>query len=193
MPTPLLTNLWKRPDPHPPGEFVAGSIPPTANVGGPDSVPIELHLEGISLQDQVGVDIIFLIDNSATMDSNDSDNKRYAAIRDLCLHFMPTRDHLDRIAIILFQGDRAEPKTGWVKWSETLPVAIDLFENADGTGGTPMAHGIKTANDFHIASNGYFKLDYFGQKLMESNDFASRLTQARVGRRVRTLNLPFIE
>jgi hypothetical protein len=164
MSAPLIGNISKVPHPNPPGEIIEGSSPVTAVVGGADSVPIEIHIEGLSYNGQVGVDIVFLIDNSGSMESsfggsgNDPSNKRFEALRDLAGYFSAIRDALDRIAVILFQGEEAEIVQQWKTWSETRATAQTLYEDEDGSGATPMAHGMKLANDLLISSNGFFKL-----------------------------------
>ena len=59
----LIRGLTKVPIPHPPGHMDGY----TAVVGGSASVPIELTLEGVVEKQPVGVDIVFLVDNSGSM------------------------------------------------------------------------------------------------------------------------------
>jgi len=111
MSEPLITNLVKKPSPLPPGELMPGSAPPTAVVGASDSVPIELHLTGIERPIQVGLDIVFLIDNSGSMgpDAPHSDpfRERFRAVLEIINAFEVERNQFDRIAIILFGGGQS--------------------------------------------------------------------------------------
>lgn len=162
----LVTNIWKKPIPNPPGHIQQGTSPFTAIVGGADSVPVELHFEGIEQQIKVGVDIVFLIDNSGSMDPDyphsDPYNYRYEAIFGLIDQFEATeRNDLDRIAIFTLSGETAvlepEPGQGWEKWSEIRGTVEDLISRG-ASGKTPMADGMKKANALLSNSDGFFKL-----------------------------------
>ena len=119
MTQPLITSLLKLPRPVAPGALVPSASPPTALVGGADAVPIELSFTGLNTSLPVGVDIVFLIDNSGSMDSNDPGKKRFRAVRDLVTSFQGSRDGLDRVAVITFAGDEATVVQDWQNWSST--------------------------------------------------------------------------
>lgn len=158
----LIANIWKKTIPNSPGHIQQGTSPLTAIVGGADSVPVEIHFEGIKQQVKVGVDIVFLIDNSGSMATTDPQNYRYEAIFGLIDQFEATeRNDLDRIAIFTLSGETAtsEPESGqgWKKWSEIRGTIEDLISSG-ASGKTPMADGMKKANLLLKNSNGFFKL-----------------------------------
>lgn len=90
----LISNLLKLPKLVQPGSMIPGASPPSTLVGGADSVPIELGFMGIAASMPVGVDIVFLIDNSGGMVSSDPDKKRFRAVRDLITMFNVTYHEL---------------------------------------------------------------------------------------------------
>ena len=153
---PLITNMKKEPKPHPPG-YVEPENPSTAVVGGSDSIPIELSFEGMEQQVPVGVYLAFLVDNSGSMDDNDPQEKRFRAIIDLANTFSPTRNSLDKIAILLLTGGEAVVYQGWSSWSDTAQTMENLI-GGGGSGATPIADGMGKANELLAATNGYFKL-----------------------------------
>lgn len=153
---PLVNNIWKEPHPLPPGQLITGSIPPTAQVDGGASVPVELRMEGIQQTIPVGVDLVFLIDNSGSMDNSDPDGKRFDAIQSLINQFQPGRNSLDRIAIYLMSGSAAELVQPWSSWSATSQTIAQLA--GGGSGKTPMAHGMNATNNLLAGSDGFFKM-----------------------------------
>ncbi|MFC1660794.1 VWA domain-containing protein [Gemmatimonadota bacterium] len=153
----MISPLWKLPDPAPPGQILQGAVPPTAVVGGVDSVPVELHFQNSPQPVQAGIDIVFLIDHSGSMKQNDPDNDRFTAIKDLISEFATNRDTLDRIAVLTCSGTNATMEQSWHSWTDTEDTVQTLLDSP-GSGGTPLAIGMKAANDLLIASNGLYKL-----------------------------------
>ncbi|MBN1146539.1 MAG: VWA domain-containing protein [Anaerolineales bacterium] len=157
----LIRNLWKLTHPQPPGHMEGY----TAVVGGSASVPVELHMEGIeSLGQPVGVDLVFLIDNSGSMKPDpphsDPDGERFAAVQVLSAAFAPTRDPWDRIAVIVFRNGEAvlaSEADPWKSWSE-LPSLIENIRQDDPIGNTPMDPGMARATQLLAAQNGCYKL-----------------------------------
>ena len=149
----LIRNVTKTPEPYDPFRMV-GEI---YEVGGSASVPLELHMEGLNQTGEVGVDIVFLIDHSGSMGGSDPDNNRFYAIEKLIDEFEPTRNHLDRISIILFYDDNAVPMQGWKNWHETRSTIEELIDEDLG-GLTPMEDGMKQANQLLIDTNGFYKI-----------------------------------
>lgn len=160
MSLPMISNVWKRPKPVPPGEMEAGSATPTAVVAGSASVPVELHLEGVEQPCPVGNDIVFLIDNSGSMNDNDPLKKRFAAVLSLVDTFEASRNHLDRIAIYKFQGTSATEEQSWKSWSETRDTVQNLMNQPPPDPGdrTPMADGMKQVNELLGGSDGFYKI-----------------------------------
>jgi hypothetical protein len=160
MPPPLINVLTKTPLPDAPIAY-EGSIPV---VPGNASVPVELRVTGVVQQGPVGVDIVFVIDNSGSMGPDpphsDPQQRRFTAIYDLIDAFAPTRDALDRIAIVTFQGGRAqidEPNTPWKSWSAIGP-RIQSLMNSGPAGATPMADAMRKADALLANSNGFYRL-----------------------------------
>jgi hypothetical protein len=153
----MIINITKEPQPAPPGSIIPGVTPPTALVGSVDSVPVEIHFQSLAQSVPVGVDIIFLIDNSGSMQTNDPGKRRFHAVEDLITQFESARDDLDRIAIYTFSGTSAALAQSWMKWSDTRDTIQALLATS-AAGLTPMASGMKQSNDLHIGSDGFFKM-----------------------------------
>ena len=157
MPPMNFSAFTKRPFPQPPGHL-EGVM---AVVGGTASVPIELHIEGTETPGAVGMDLVFLVDQSGSMSDSDPDKQRFKAIKHLSAEFTPTRDSRDRIAIVLFNGDHAtvidHDGMSWFKWSE-VPAVVDDLVHMDPDGLTPMDAGMLKAISVLTAQNGLYKL-----------------------------------
>jgi len=149
----LIQSVTKTPDPVQSLDW-EGDIPV---VRGIDSVPIEICLKGVHWEGPVGIDIVFLIDNSGSMDGNDHDMARYSAIEDLIDVFEPTRNHLDRIAVITFNEDTADIVQDLKSWSQTRPTVHNLMDTLP-SGFTPMADGMERANQLLMGTNGFYKI-----------------------------------
>ena len=166
MPQPLISVLTKTPLPAAP----LGYEGTTPIVRGNASVPIELRITGAVQESPVGVDIVFVIDNSGSMGdewpSSDPQKKRFAAIKTLADAFAPTRDALDRIAIVTFQGSERygdlavevdTPNSPWKTWSDTSARVQALPTSSPG-GKTPIADAMRKANALLTQSDGFYRL-----------------------------------
>jgi len=159
MSGPLIQDIKKITIPDAPG-YIEEQADLTV-VPGSASVPIELSFEGIHWEGDVGVDIVFLIDHSGSMDQDpphsDPEKKRFSSILELIDAFEPSRNHLDRIAIILFNGSSASVEQGWETWVNTRPTVQTLMNSSPG-GGTPMEDGMRKANQLLINTDGTYKM-----------------------------------
>jgi hypothetical protein len=153
MPNLLVQNLLKEPNPHPPFEMEGNTVV----VSGIDSVPIDLHFKGVSCEGSVGVDIVFLVDQSGSMDRSDPDRKRFSAIRTLINEFAPSRDSLDRVTLVTFSGDTAVIEQDWKTWSET-DATVDRLMNSSPHDLTPMEAGMRSTNQLLSGMNGFYKI-----------------------------------
>ncbi len=166
MPTPLIRALDKLALPDAPLGF-EGAVP---IVGGSASVPVELRISAASQQVPVGVHIVFVIDNSGSMDPDpphsDPDGKRYAAIQSLVEAFAPTRNALDRIALITFQGSEAtddlrvhvdEAAQPWKTWSE-VAARIPVLRSIGAQSATPLAAAMRQADALLAQSDSFYRL-----------------------------------
>lgn len=161
--TPCFIITTKTPEPLPPGYMEPQAPDPTAIVGGADIVPVEIRFEPVMGSMPIGIDLVFLIDNSGSMGPDyphsDPDGERFEAVLDLIDFFEPTRNNLDRIAVFIFQGDSATQVQDWKSWSQTRGTVENYLMNIPPGGGTPMAHGMRLVNDLFMAgSNAFFKM-----------------------------------
>ena len=159
MSGPLIQDIKKITKPDAPG-YIEEQADLTV-VPGTASVPIELSFEGVHWIGDVGVDIVFLVDHSGSMDQDpphsDPEKKRFSSIRDLIDVFEPSRNHLDRIAIIIFNGSNANVVQGWETWADTRPTVQTLMNSSPG-GKTPMEDGMSKANQLLINTDGTYKM-----------------------------------
>lgn len=160
---PCLIITTKTLEPLPPGYIEPQALDSTAIVGGPDIVPVEIRFEPVMGSMPIGIDLVFLIDNSGSMGPDpphsDPNGERFKAMLDLIDFFEPTRNNLDRIAVFLFQGDSATQVQGWKSWSQTRGTVENYLMNTSPSGGTPMAHGMRLVHDlFRGGSNAFFKM-----------------------------------
>ena len=152
----LIGPMTKAAIPDPPGEIVNQ----VACASGSASVPVELTIVAKSLVAPCGVNIVFIIDESGSMDSTDPEQYRHKALLDLAVYYEPTREGLDRIAIITFNGDKAKlmsPNSPWKTWSET-GAAVEELVDITPEGATPMASAMHLANNLLDGSGGAYRL-----------------------------------
>ncbi len=133
-------------------------------------VPIELSFRGMSYNGPVGVDIVFLIDNSGSMRNSggtDENGVRYSAIEALASYYKSggteDREDLDRISIVSFSGEPDGSETvvwmDWSTWSETETFIQQLDDHPPPAGiYTPMAKGMELANHQFNTSNRFYKM-----------------------------------
>lgn len=148
---PLIQGISKLPFPAPPG-YMDG---PMAVVGAGESVPMEVRMSGHEMEALVGVDVVFLVDNSGSMASTDPGRKRFLTIKQLASAFEQERNHLDRVGIVIFNGTSATLFQGWGTWSQTKAGAQDLYDSWGADGETPMADGMQVANGMFQDSHYY--------------------------------------
>jgi hypothetical protein len=135
-----------------PGSTSLGS-PPSINVGGADSVSVEVVFDGVAGSEDFGIDVVFLIDNSGSMGGSDPNGHRFGALKAIADAFSPTRDQLDRIRIYTFNDGHvvARPSNTWLSWSE-VSVAADTADTWPVGGDTPMPAAMRRANQVLNAS-----------------------------------------
>lgn len=167
------SDLSKKPYPLPPGHLlevsnnggVAVYCDDYAVVGGTASVPMELRVASHEETGAVGVDLVFLIDQSGSMKPDyphsDPEGERFKAIKTVSAAALADqRDLLDRIAIVTFAGGQAKvarPTAPWMKWSE-VPDVVDSLMQENPLGATPMEVGMQRATELLAAQNGFYKL-----------------------------------
>lgn len=154
----MITHFTKKTSPSFPGYIEEGSIPSRAVVSGSASLPVEIQITGSNNNTiPCGIDIVFCIDNSGSTDGTDPDKLRFSTIQRLIDEFSRTRDNIDRISIIVFEGDRSELIQGWSLWSETSDTISQLMDTGTG-GSTPMACAMNNANELLYDTGGTYKL-----------------------------------
>lgn len=154
----MITNFTKTINPISPGEIVVGSIPSRAVVSGSASLPVEIQITGSNNPTVAcGIDIVFCIDNSGSTSGTDPNKLRFSTIKSLVDEFEPVRNALDRISVILFNGERSELFQSWGSWSDTRSTVEDLMDMDPGDY-TPLAHAMNRANELLIDSGGTYKL-----------------------------------
>lgn len=150
---PLIIDLNKQTIPIAPG-FLENGI---AEVGATDSVPVEFKFFGENISEPSGISIVFLIDNSRSMEYMDSNKDRFRAIRTLVNNYSTARNNLDKIAIVLFSGSRSTLVQNWTTWEGTGNT-LDSIENNEPEGMTPMADGIEHANNLLMEETGLYRM-----------------------------------
>jgi hypothetical protein len=140
--------------------YFPGFIDPNNNcavVRPSDYVPVEIRFTPFAGTTSVGVDVIFLIDDSNDMCLNDDSGERYKAILSLVDAFEQSRNNLDRIAIYQFVGNCGRQIQSWKSWGETRTTINSLNISAGGL--VPLADGMKQVNElFKTSSNAALKL-----------------------------------
>ena len=158
----LIEDIQKESKPNEPYYIEEG----ITHVDATASVPIELSFRGVEKVGPVGVDIVFLIDNSGSMrgsEGNDPDGVRYTAIQALASHFKQDRNELDHISIVSFSGEPDGPETevwqDWKTWGETeVYVAMRALHPPRAGTYTPMARGMQLANNQFATSTRFYKM-----------------------------------
>jgi hypothetical protein len=156
----LVSSLSKVVDAQPPGRM-DGDV---AVVSGNAVVPVKVSVRGLRTDGPVGVDIVFLIDNSGSMKydwpCSDPDGLRFKCLRSLAEEFVGSRDGLDRLAIVLCAGDSPRvmrPESPWHRWHE-IDGLVDQLLTIEPGGATPIDKGMQAAHDLLCSLSSAYRM-----------------------------------